>query len=226
MQSGLVVADDAAARIARDGRGDRQEKGERAVIVGLIVASEVGFWVVLLGGLCVRYVLRKPRAGAALLACVPLLDVVLLAATVIDLRRGAEPSTAHGLAAVYLGFSIAYGHYMINWADGRFAHRFAGGPPPVKPPKYGAARVRHEWRLWRMTLIAAVIAVAVLQMCVWLIGDGDRSEPMVAWQGQMGVVAGIHLLIAVSYTVLPPKEKKQADEGEGDRGRPPSLTKS
>ncbi|KAK1182173.1 hypothetical protein B7755_030980 [Streptomyces sp. NBS 14/10] len=222
MQSGLVVADDAAARIARDGRGDRQEKGERAVIVGLIVASEVGFWVVLLGGLCVRYVLRKPRAGAALLACVPLLDVVLLTATVIDLRRGAEPSTAHGLAAVYLGFSLAYGHYMINWADGRFAHRFAGGPPPVKPPKYGAARVRHEWRLWRMTLIAAVIAVAVLQMCIWLIGDGDRSEPMVAWQGQMLTVAGIHLLVAVGYTVLPPKEKKRA--GEGDRGRPRSLT--
>ncbi|MFK4273080.1 hypothetical protein [Streptomyces milbemycinicus] len=223
MQSGLVVADDAAARIARDGRGDGREKGERAVIVGLIVASEVGFWVVLLGGLCVRYVLRKPRAGAALLACVPLLDVVLLTATVIDLRRGAEPSTAHGLAAVYLGFSIAYGHYMINWADGRFAHRFAGGPPPVKPPKYGAARVRHEWRLWRMTVIAAVIAVAVLQLCIWLIGDGDRGKPMVAWQRQMLTVAGIHLLVAVGYTVWPPKEKKRA--GEGDRGRTRSLTK-
>ncbi|MGY0058367.1 hypothetical protein ACWY4P_17735 [Streptomyces sp. LZ34] len=191
------------------------------MIVGLIVASEVGFWVVLLGGLCVRYVLRKPRAGAALLACVPLLDVVLLVATVIDLRRGAEPSTAHGLAAVYLGFSVAYGHYMITWADGRFAHRFAGGPPPVKPPKYGVARVRHEWRLWRMTLIAAAIAVAVLQMCVWLIGDGDSTGSMVAWQLQMLKVAGIHLLIAVGYTVWPPKEKTRADGS----GRPWSLTK-
>ncbi|MES4905610.1 MULTISPECIES: hypothetical protein [unclassified Streptomyces] len=224
MQSGFVVADDATARTARDGREDGREKGERAVIVGLIVASEVGFWVVLLGGLCVRYVLRKPRAGAAVLACVPVLDLVLLTATVIDLRRGAEPSTAHGLAAVYLGFSLAYGHYMITWADGRFAHRFAGGPPPVKPPKYGAARVRHEWRLWRMTLIAAVIAVAVLQMCIWLIGDGDRTDSMVAWQWQMARIAGIHLLIAVYYTIWPPEEKKPADEG--DRDQPRSLTKS
>ncbi|MFI0729837.1 hypothetical protein ACH4S9_12495 [Streptomyces sp. NPDC021225] len=225
MQSGLVAADDAAARISRDGRGDGQEKGERAVIVGLIVASEVGFWVMLLAGLCVRYVLRKPRVGAALLACVPLLDVVLLVATVVDLRRGAEPSTAHGLAAVYLGFSVAYGHYMINWADGRFAHRFAGGPPPVKPPKYGAARVRHEWRLWRMTLIAVAIAVTVLQVCVWLIGDGDRSEPMVGWQRQMGMIAGIHLLVAICYTVAPPKEKG-GKKATGDQDRPRSLTKS
>lgn len=195
------------------------------MIVGLIAASEVGFWVLLLAGLFVRYVLRKPRAGVALLACVPLLDVVLLVATVIDLRRGAEPSTAHGLAAVYLGFSIAYGHYMINWADGRFAHRFAGGPPPVRPPKYGAARVRHEWRLWRMTLIAVAIAVAVLQACVWLIGDGDRGAAMVGWQRQMGMIAGIHLLVAVCYTVAPPREKggNKATE-EGDRGRPRSLT--
>lgn len=223
MQSGFVVADDATGRIARDGKWDGCEKGEQAVIVGLIVASEVGFWVVLLGGLCVRYLLRRPRAGAALLACVPLLDLVLLAATVIDLRRGAEPSTAHGLAAVYLGFSVAYGHYMIKWADGRFAHRFAGGPPPVKPPKYGAARARHEWRLWLMTLLAAAIAVAVLQACVWLIGDADRSDPMVGWQRQMLMVVGIHLLIAASYTVWPSKDRKRAEAG--DRGGTRPLTK-
>ena len=55
-----------------------------------------------------------------------------LPATAIDLRGGADATGAHSLAALYLGFSIGYGHRMITWADTRFAHRFAGGPAPVR----------------------------------------------------------------------------------------------
>jgi hypothetical protein len=194
----------------------------RAVIVGLIAAAEVGFWVVLGGGMCVRYVLRRPRAGAVVLACVPLVDVVLLAATVVDLRRGAEPSSAHGLAAVYLGFSVGYGHYMITWADARFAHRFAGGPPPAEPPKYGRARARHEWRLWLMTLGTAAIALAVLQLCVWLVGDADRTGALRMWQVQMARIAAIHLVIAVSYTLWP---KRMTGDRAGGPDRARSLGK-
>lgn len=85
-------------------------------------------------GLIARYPLRRPRLGAALLIAVPVVDLVLLAATMIDLRRGATATFAHGLAAAYLGFSVAFGHSMVRWADQRFAHRFAGGPPRAEPP--------------------------------------------------------------------------------------------
>jgi hypothetical protein len=34
-------------------------------------------------------------------------------------------------APAYLGFSVVFGPSVIRWADARFAHRFAGGPPPV-----------------------------------------------------------------------------------------------
>ncbi|MDT7650336.1 MAG: hypothetical protein QOI36_1742, partial [Pseudonocardiales bacterium] len=44
--------------------------------------------------------------------------------------------------------TVAFGHSMIRWADARFAHRFAGGPPPPRPPRYGAAKVAYEWREW------------------------------------------------------------------------------
>ncbi|MFC0599469.1 hypothetical protein [Streptomyces palmae] len=177
------------------------------MIVGLIIACEIGFWVVLGAGLTVRYLLRRPRAGALLLAGVPVVDLVLLAATVVDLRRGAEPSAAHGLAAIYLGFSVAYGRYLIGWADGHAAHRLAGGPRPAKAPRYGAARIRHEWRLWRMTLVAGAIALAVLQGCTALVGEGGGADALRANQMLMLQVVGIHLLVAVTYTVWPPRPK-------------------
>jgi hypothetical protein len=37
-----------------------------------------------------RYLLRRPRLGMALLVATPLIDLALLAATTIDLRRGGE----------------------------------------------------------------------------------------------------------------------------------------
>jgi hypothetical protein len=52
---------------------------------------------------------------------------ILLAATVVDLRSESVATFAHGLAAAYLGFSIAFGGVTIEWADGVFARRFTGG---------------------------------------------------------------------------------------------------
>lgn len=95
------------------------------MIVAVIVACELGFWVVLAAGLLARYGLRWPRIGAALLLCVPLVDLVLLGATVVDLRGGATATAAHGLAAAYLGFSVAFGHRTIRSLDQRVAHLYS-----------------------------------------------------------------------------------------------------
>ena len=56
------------------------------MIVAVIVACEIGFWVVLAAGLVSRYVLRRRRLSTALLAAVPLVDLVLLVVSVLDLR--------------------------------------------------------------------------------------------------------------------------------------------
>ncbi|MBW4717672.1 hypothetical protein [Saccharothrix obliqua] len=171
-------------------------------LVVLIVACEIGFWVVLGAGLFTRYVLRKPKVGAALLVCTPLVDVVLLAATVVDLRSGGEAQTAHGLAAIYLGVSIAFGHSMLRWADQRFAHRFAGGPPPVKPPKEGAARVRHEWREWFKFVLAWAIACAVMLLLRHVVATPERTEALSGQMGGMTLVGAVWLVgWPVYYTV-------------------------
>ncbi|MFF0204745.1 hypothetical protein [Streptomyces sp. NPDC005017] len=177
------------------------------MIVGLIVACEVAFWVLLAGGLTLRYVLRMPRLGLALLLCEPLLEILLLAVTAVDLKNGAEPDWKHGLAAVYIGFTVGLGHATVKWADARFAHRFADGPPPPRPPRYGTARAVHEWRVAGRWTLAAVVALALLQAAAWYVGgDGDTSS-LRSWQQRMLWVIGINLVIATSYTLFPKREK-------------------
>ncbi|MFD3482366.1 hypothetical protein [Streptomyces sp. NPDC058665] len=176
------------------------------MIVTLIIICEVGFWVLLGLGLSLRYFARMPRASVAVLLCEPLLEVLLLVVTAIDLKNGAEPDWKHGLAAVYIGFSVALGPELIKWADARFAHRFAGGPPPVRPPKYGRARAVHEWRTAARWVAASAIAIGLLQSAIWYVGsDGDIGS-LQMWQQKMAFVIGINLVIAIGYTLFPKKD--------------------
>lgn len=177
-------------------------------LVLLIAACEVGFWVVLGAGLLARYALRMRKLGAVLLVCTPLVDVVLLVATVVDLRSGGEAKAAHGLAAIYLGVSVAFGHSMLRWADQRMAHRFAGGPPPSRPPRYGAARVRHEWREWGKFALAWAVACSVMLLLMYVVGTPERTQAL--WGQVRGMtVVGLIWLVGwpVSMTFSPPREK-------------------
>ncbi|MFJ3233707.1 hypothetical protein [Streptomyces sp. NPDC086787] len=176
------------------------------MIVGLIIACEVAFWVLLAAGLAFRYLLKMPRTGLALLLCEPLLELVLFVVTAVDLRNGAEPDWRHGLAAVYIGFTVGLGHSTIKWADARIAHRFAGGPPPVKPPKYGTARSVHEWKVAGRWTLAAVVAIVLLQAAVWYVGDDGGTGSLRAWQMRMVWLIGINVIIAASYTLFPKRK--------------------
>ncbi|MEU6605641.1 hypothetical protein ABZ922_11330 [Streptomyces shenzhenensis] len=193
------------------------------MIVGLIIACEVAFWVLLAAGLAFRYLLRMPRTGLALLLCEPLLEVVLFTVTAIDLKNGAEPDWRHGLAAVYIGFTVGLGHATIKWADARVAHRFAGGPPPVKPPKYGMARAVHEWRTAGRWILASVVAIALLQAAAWYVGSDGETGSLRAWQLRMVWLIGINVVIAASYTLFPKRapaeDRKRAKPGAPREGR-------
>ncbi|MEV7883606.1 hypothetical protein ACWD3I_20915 [Streptomyces sp. NPDC002817] len=177
------------------------------MIVGLIVACEVAFWVLLAAGLAFRYVFGMPRVGLVLLLCEPLLELVLFIVTAVDLRGGAEPDWKHGLAAVYIGFTVGLGHSTMRWADARFAHRFAGGPPPVRPPKYGTARAVHEWKVAGRWILAAVVAMTLLQAAIWYVGGEGGTDSLRTWQQRMVWLIGINVIIAGSYTLFPKRER-------------------
>ena len=171
------------------------------MILAVVIACEIGFWVVIALGLLARYVLRWRRAGAALLALTPVVDLVLLTATAIDLRSGATASFAHALAALYLGFSIAYGHALVRAADVRFAHRFVQGPAPRK--LVGAAYAVSCWKDLLRTALAAAIAAGAVLLLRWIADDPARTEALDGVFPILLLVVAIELITAVGCTVWP-----------------------
>ncbi|UQA93070.1 hypothetical protein [Streptomyces halobius] len=186
------------------------------MVVTLIIICEVGFWVLLAVGLALRYLARMPRTGATVLLMEPLLELLLLIVTAIDLKNGAPADWKHGLAAVYLGYTVAYGHYTIKWIDGHFFHRFAGGPPPLKPPRYGLGRAKHEAKLWLRTVLMTAVAAALLQIAIWYVGDSGNAEALRSVQFTTLRIVAIHGVIALTYFLW----QKKAPEGSTENGTP------
>lgn len=179
------------------------------MILAIIVACEIGFWVLICLGLGARYLLRRPRLGAVLLALTPLVDLVLLIAVGVDLHRGGTATFAHSLAALYLGFSVVYGHRMIRWADARFAHRFAGGPPPVRLD--GAAYARASWLDVLRTAAALGVAAGVLWILTGIAADATRAEALTNTYGVLGIILTVELIWAISYTIWPRKPRRRSE---------------
>ncbi|GAA2552338.1 hypothetical protein HD598_001732 [Neomicrococcus aestuarii] len=173
------------------------------MILGLIIACELGFWIAILAGLAARYILQAKRLGKTLLLCAPLIDLVLLVAVSVHLGAGATASWHHGLAALYIGFSVTYGHRMIAWADTRFAHRFADGPAPIKVT--GRDHTQQCWSDFARTLGAALIAAGILAIITWWVDDPNRTEALTGWYRILGIVVTVEFIWALSYTIWPRK---------------------
>lgn len=171
------------------------------MILAAIVVCELAFWVAILGGLVARYLLRRPRLGAGLLILAPVIDVVLLAFVALDLIGGGTASWQHGLAAIYIGISVAYGKRMVAWADVRFAHRFAGGPAPER-----LMGTRYTIKCWRDVLrtgLAVVIAAAILGAIILLVNDSERTWALSGYFRILGIIFAIDFIWALSYTIWP-----------------------
>lgn len=187
----------------------------------MIIASDVLFWVLLAAGLYARYAAGLRRLGAVLLLCVPLVDVVLLAATVISVRRGDEPGVWHGLSAAYLGLTVVYGHRAVRWADARFARRYGGAPPAERPTLYGRAAVLDAWRNWLTFLLAFAISAALILGLVALAGGTERGAPFLVWLNPLGKIALYSLVAPLLTTLWPGTDPGR--EPAADPGREPSA---
>jgi hypothetical protein len=173
------------------------------VLIVLIIAAEITFWLMLVAGLAARYLLRRQRLGMALLAATPVVDLALLAATTMDLRQGGEAAMPHALAAVYIGVSVAWGKQMVSWADARFAHRFAGGPLPDRPPSTGREHATRQRREWLRHVTAWATGTALLGIGVLVVGDLDRTQALLSTAALWTLVLTVDFLISFSYTLRP-----------------------
>lgn len=177
-------------------------------MAAFIIGCEVAFWILVLAGLACRYLWGKKRLGAVLLIGTPMIDLALLVATFVDLRGGAEATLMHGLAAVYIGVSIAFGHSMIRWADIRFAYWAKRGPQPPRAPRHGAEHARRERQSWFRHLIAWAIGCALLYGLVLLVGDEDQTAALLQTMSLWSLILGVDFLISFSYTLWPRQPKK------------------
>ena len=147
----------------------------------LIIGCEVAFWVVLFLGLAVRYLWQHRTLSRALLLSLPLIDLILLAVTILDLRAGTVASFAHGLAAAYVGFTIAFGGIAVSWADQHFAHWFMDAPAPAPAPERGWPALRYDLLLWIRCLVAVAITLVLLVVLIALVNDASATKALRGW---------------------------------------------
>lgn len=178
------------------------------LIAWAIIACEALFWIVLLLGLVARYTLNKPKLGFALLALTPVIDLLLLAATGIDLYRGAVATRAHALAAVYISVSVIFGKSMIAWADERFRYYvLKQGHLPAK--KYGMAYSVHYAKGTVKHALSFLLGAGILYGLVFLIDDPARTDALSAVAKTWALILGIDGVIMVTYFIWPRKAKGQ-----------------
>ncbi|MDI2585870.1 hypothetical protein OR571_01670 [Psychrobacillus sp. NEAU-3TGS] len=171
-------------------------------IAWTIIACEVGFWVVILLGLITRYILKKERLGLFFLALTPVIDLILLAITSIDLYNGATATLAHAIAAVYLGSSIAFGKSMIRWADVRFRYYVQKeGTKPVR--KTGMEFARESLKGSFQHLLAYIIGGIILLILIYIMDDTSKSEVLWGTLKLWGLILGIDFVISISYFIWP-----------------------
>lgn len=147
----------------------------------LIVGCETSFWLMLFFGLTARYFLRRKRLSNILLLSLPAIDLILLGVTTLDLLSGTPATFAHGLAAAYVGFTFAFGSLAVAWADHRFAHWFAGAPPPPKSPTRGWLALRKEMLLWARCLVAVAITLALIASLIAIVNDDSATVELREW---------------------------------------------
>lgn len=173
------------------------------MVAAAIVISESGFWLLLASGLWLRYRAGRKTVGMVLLALTPVVDLFLLVVATVDLSRGATAGAPHAFAAVYVGVSIAFGPRILAWADAHFAHRFAGGPAPARPPKGGFEHARRERAGWYRHALAWAVGVFLLLAGVAVTGDADRTEALANMAGTWTLILAIDFAWSFSYTLWP-----------------------
>ncbi|MFP7278987.1 hypothetical protein SFC11_06470 [Exiguobacterium indicum] len=173
------------------------------LVAWAIVCCEILFWVFIVAGLIVRYGFRRERLGFRLMAISPVIDIVLLLLTVFDLSRGSTATLAHGLAAIYIGVSLAFGKQMIAWADERY-RRFI---LREQVSREQISKARKERNGFYRHVLAFLIGGALLGAMILWLGDAEQTESLLRTLQLWGLVLVIDGVISMSYTVFPARSK-------------------
>lgn len=177
-----------------------------------IIAAEIAFWIVIIAGLFTRYVLKAKKLSIIFLYSTPFIDLILLILTAIDLKNGADASIAHGVAAIYIGVSIAYGKTMIKWADEKFQSLILK-KGLKKKPLFGVDKGIYEMKMWIRHFLAFIIGGILLVLMALYVGEGtlvnENTFSLMRVLSIWGIVLGIDFLISFSYIIFPKRKPTQ-----------------
>lgn len=175
------------------------------LVAWTIVACEIGFWVFIIGGLIARYLFRLEKVGLIILAMTPVIDLVLIIVTGIDMYRGATPTIAHSIAPAYLALSVIFGKDMIRWADERFVYYIKRqGEKPER--KIGMAYAKHSMKGSLKHVLAYIFGGAILLLMIFYIGNDVKAEELWATLKIWGIIVGLDVAISMSYFIWPRKK--------------------
>ncbi|REB05229.1 hypothetical protein DVB69_15855 [Sporosarcina sp. BI001-red] len=168
----------------------------------IIIACEISFWAAILVGLVTRYIFKRKTLGLFILALIPLIDVILLAVTAIDLYHGATATVAHSIAPLYIGISLAFGKSMIQWADERFQYYVTKqGPKPIR--RTGYPHAIHSMKGSLRHVVAFAIGVPMIFFVKWYIDSPERTLEFDNTLRLWTIILGVDLLISASYFIWP-----------------------
>ncbi|MFF3223094.1 hypothetical protein ACFYV7_09880 [Nocardia suismassiliense] len=112
---------------------------------------------------------------------------------------------------MYRGVSVAFGPAIVRWADVRFAHRFAGGPAPVKLAKGTPEKVAALWKEWNRAVLAAAIASVALGSIIVTVAEGEQATSLWWWVGRSWTVVGLWLVFGPLWEEMSsPRTAKQS----------------
>ncbi len=174
-------------------------------MIAWIITAEIAFWIVILLGLISRYHFKKQKLSIIFFALTPIIDLLLVWLTVMDLRAGTPASISHGIAAVYIGVSIAYGKTMITWADEKFQQWFLK-LPIEKKRLTGLAKGIHEIKMLGLHVIAYIISASLLYAMIIFIGQLTDTSSLFQVMKIWGIVLLVDAVISLSYIIFPSKK--------------------
>ncbi|MEK4229172.1 hypothetical protein [Solibacillus sp. FSL H8-0538] len=172
-----------------------------------IITAEIAFWIAIIAGLFTRYILKWHKVSIVLFLLTPLIDLALIVLTAIDLKKGTNASAVHGIAAIYIGISIAYGKTMIAMADEKF-QTWVLKKKSNKVRLKGKEKGVYEVKMWARHIAAYIIGVSLLWLMIQFIGQqGDTLAlyGVIKWWGLVLLIDGA---ISLSYILFPKGVKR------------------
>ncbi|CAM5209449.1 hypothetical protein UACE39S_05035 [Ureibacillus acetophenoni] len=168
-----------------------------------IIAAEIAFWIAIVAGLVARYVFKLNKVSLLFFLLTPLIDLALVVLTTFDLQSGATATTAHGIAAIYIGVSLAYGKSMIAWADEKFQVWFLK-KPATKKILLGKEKGIYELKMWSRHVLAYLIGSALLWLMIFYVGHESTEALFNVWR-IWSIALIIDGAISLSYILFPKK---------------------